>query len=134
MSGIAARSNNNMSLALLCISANDAGCWSRIWDLQHRSIKSTFLWLMHSAHRVQEVINLLMWQPYGDDFIRRQSWCDLRVSQVFDGSRGVKLPFPGASSWMKTRVLQSSCPLLAYSSPADMKLCCVTSCCQAEWM
>lgn len=52
---------------------------------------------------------------------------------MFDGSQGVKLRFPGASSCLKTRVLQSSWPLLPYTSAADMKWCCLNSSCQPEW-
>lgn len=77
-------------------------------------------------------MNLSARQPYGDAFIRQRRR-DLKVLQVFDGSQGVKLPFPGASSCLKTRVLESSCPRLPYSFPADGKLCCGDSCCQAEW-
>lgn len=33
----------------------------------------------------------------------------------------------------KTRVLPSFCPLLLHSSAADVKWCCLNSCCQPEW-
>lgn len=59
------------------------------------------------------------------------------VLWVFEGSQGVKLHVPVTSTCLKTRVLQSSCLLPAYSSPTDLKLSVtnthsVNSCCLGE--
>lgn len=121
---------NSLLCALLSTSACGAGCCVDHGAYSLDPLQPSLFCLCKALIWVQEVISWSIWQPYGDFFIRRQSRGDLRVLQVFDGSQGVKLCFRGAS---KTRVLQSSCPLLPHSSAADVGWCCLNSCCQPEW-
>lgn len=84
-----------------------------------RNQKSLFL--RYICIHVDEAWSSLL--PCGDDFITiRQSQCEpVGFRWVLEGSRGVNLHFQGTSICLKSRVLQSSCPLQTYSCPAELR-------------